>query len=411
MFCGGGGRTLSMFAGITILWLTLALVVTTVDAQTPAPTGVTAPALDPLVKIPVSACLEKGSNYIFDVAALACSTCPAGSVPNDEATACVCPATSRTAGRTGPLTCVDCSAQNLDVSMDGMVCMSCQSPATFDAATPVASTTASGTPAPGTPAPGTPAVFNASDAVVAAQCAGAIRGAAQVKSSGQASVGSLGSITCTCPTGYAISDVGATGARSTGGKLCFLCPYSSYVDVGTPGICTPCPDPLMSRSPTTGKCVCPAGLVEDSVLIAGSTVTDIPVVGKHVCLDQTLATSVGFTAMEYGKQTFKNVIDVDGSRTESNNVEKSEPFLTHFLEAAVRCKDSRRWESCQTLANLCTLALHDQNSPACKVLESYTRTVITDVHDFPGMYIHTYAHAYVHTYIHTYIHTYEKHTH
>jgi hypothetical protein len=84
----------------------------------------------------------------------------------------------------------------------------------------------------------------------------------------------------------------------------------------------------------------------------------------------------------------------------------------HFLEAAVRCKDSRRWQSCQvltcytgtkvlaycykstnsdtcgacqTLANLCTLALHNKENPACKVLNSYvTKVSLNKIHNFEG---------------------------
>ena len=137
-----------------------------------------------------------------------------------------------------------------------------------------------------------------------------------------------------------------------------FCQYNSYVSSASPDKCMPCPDAYMRRDLVSGVCQCPEGMVEDSVVIAGSRLSDRPLVGTHVCLDSTLALGVGFTPFEFGKQTFKEVIDVGGIVTDQTVIEKSEPFLKHFLEAAVRCKDSRRWQSCQTLANLCTLGVY-----------------------------------------------------
>jgi hypothetical protein len=279
--------------------------------------------IEPLLKIPMMSCAAKGANYFFNVAALACSVCPLGTVPNAERNDCICPATSRIAGRTGPLSCVSCASQSFDVSSNGEVCMPCQAQAAI----------------PSTPAPNsTPAPKHNSSAtapiVLQPVCSGNTIGATAVsstqstQSAGAAQTQVSVATKCTCPEGYAISDWNATGDFSgTGGKLCFLCPYSSYVAPATPGMCTPCPDPLMMRDPASGKCRCGVGLVEDSIVIAGSTTSDIPIVGSHVCLDAGLVSGVGFAAIEYGAITFKNVIDVDGARTESIPVDKSEAFL------------------------------------------------------------------------------------
>jgi hypothetical protein len=41
--------------------------------------------------------------------------------------------------------------------------------------------------------------------------------------------------------------------------------------------------------------------------------------------------------------------------------------------------------ACQTLANLCTLALHNKENPACKVLNSYvTKVSLNKIHNFEG---------------------------
>ena len=127
-------------------------------------------------------------------------------------------------------------------------------------------------------------------------------------------------------------------------------------------------------------------MVEDSVLVAGAAFATIPLVGSHVCLDEAEAASIGITAAAYGVQDFKDVIDVDGSRSGKYTVAKSEPFVRYFLEAAVRCKNARRWQSCQALANLCTLALHDPANSACLTLSAYTAAVTTNeqVHGFAG---------------------------
>ena len=93
-------------------------------------TGATAAALDvgPLLKISPAACVERGPDYIFNVPSLSCARCPAGQVPNAEGNECVCPSTSRSAGMAGPLVCIDCSSQDLSVSLDGMSCMACSAP-------------------------------------------------------------------------------------------------------------------------------------------------------------------------------------------------------------------------------------------------------------------------------------------
>ena len=76
------------------------------SATRQSPTTPEAVKIEPLLKIPMMSCAAKGANYFFNVAALACSVCPLGTVPNAERNDCICPATSRIAGRTGPLSCV-----------------------------------------------------------------------------------------------------------------------------------------------------------------------------------------------------------------------------------------------------------------------------------------------------------------
>lgn len=93
-------------------------------AGTAAPSGnPQVAALRPLVKTSAADCKANGgSAAFFSVPMLACTKCGAGQVPNDEGNDCVCPATSRSAGLRGPLVCIDCEKQNLDVTLDGMSC-------------------------------------------------------------------------------------------------------------------------------------------------------------------------------------------------------------------------------------------------------------------------------------------------
>ena len=394
--------------------LALALAVAAVSGQQPAaPAGApppTTPApervVEPLTKIKVADCKLKGVNYIFNVNNLACTTCPPGTVPNAVGDDCVCPASSRSAGFSGPLSCVDC--KDLQVSLDGTTCMQCSAPVVTTTAALVTTTTtpapnASASAAPNASSGGAPnassgAAPNASSGVASNATTNSSGGrrlltvpAPSVRCQNGAIQGAAGTpktaaepATCTCPTGYAISDQNATG-QLEGSKMCILCPWNSFVDPVSPSICKACPDALMTRDAVSGQCVCAAGLQEDSILIAGASTADIPVVGSHVCLDSTVTATVRDTPAQYGKMKFLKVIDVDDSITESVMVEKSEPFLRYFLEAATRCQSARRWQSCQALANLCTLTLHDKTHPACKTLSTYISTVVTnEIHGHPG---------------------------
>jgi len=198
-----------------------------------------------------------------------------------------------------------------------------------------------------------------------------------------------GSERCVCPVGHVLTDYNSSGVfDSFYGKHCLMCPFNSYVDNSDPYTCIRCPDPLMHRDATSGRCVCADGYVEDSVQIASTIQVDEASVGQRVCLELTRVREVAFSVPQYGKQTYFDVLDAGGARTEEREVDRSEPHMLFFLEAAVRCRGGRRTESCHALANLCTLNLFDMSSPACSVLSSYTRgQVVDNVHDYQGWHL------------------------
>jgi hypothetical protein len=187
---------------------------------------------------------------------LACTKCGDGQVPNDEGNDCVCPATSRSAGLRGPLVCIDCAKQNLDVTLDGMFCtvhilksalysdftsahvlgltfenffQACEAGAMQPVSLPANLSLSAMQPVSLPANLSLSAVFPA--AVVSPVCAGGTQGAKMMISGTPAPAASSGSAAstpsskCSCPVGYAISDVNATGQLpGAGGKLCFLCP-------------------------------------------------------------------------------------------------------------------------------------------------------------------------------------------
>jgi len=141
----------------------------------------------------------------------------------------------------------------------------------------------------------------------------------------------------------------------------------------------------MHRDPNSGSCVCKSGYVKDSNVIAGTITQDIPLVGLNVCLDSAQVSQIRYTAAQYGQQIFYDVIDVDGSITTSMTIAKSQPLLKYFLQAAALCQNNKKWEACQTLANLCTLQLFDSTAPSCATFSTYvSASTINKVHGFNG---------------------------
>lgn len=277
----------------------------------------------PLFKKDPASCkdVEPKGTYTFDLSSLSCKTCKAPEVPSPTGTGCVCPAGYKSEFSVdNKRVCVQCPAAFPEVSHDGLECLACPSSSS--------NSNSSGS----------------SSGVVAAET--------------DPTVDENG--VCSCPTGFMLSDLNSTGQRSPGSlKTCILCPFSTYVDDADPFSCKPCPDTLMHRAPS-GECVCKDGYVEDSILIAEGDSLVVPFVGRHKCLDKEVVNTITYNVAQYAKFSFYNALDASGSRTSVIAIEQSAPFMKYFLEAAVKCSSARSAESCQTLANLCALQLHDE---------------------------------------------------
>jgi hypothetical protein len=332
-----------------------------------------------LIKTSPAECKALSGN-IFKVSSLSCFKCPDGQEPSKDALNCVCAANRReqyelSTGEGPVMTCFDCSQLLLSVSLDRRTCIACGNSSA--AATDLALKFNSSSKVDNS-------TFNksssrrsstANNATTASAAAGPDSGRFLLSSS-----------TCSCPLGYVLTDFDSSGSISTAqGKYCAPCPFNSYVDASNPSVCTPCPDLYMRRSPATGACECVGGTVEDSIIVAGVTPADIPYVGKHVCISKAVSDTLLVQPSEYASQTFYSVRDVDGSRKDLTKVERSRPFMMHFLSAATRCKETRHWQSCQALANLCALTLYATDAPACKVFADLARSVvIKNVNGFNG---------------------------
>ncbi len=333
-----------------------------------------------LIKTSPAECKALPGN-IFKVPSLSCFKCPDGQEPSKDGLNCVCAANRReqfdTSAGDGPvMTCFDCSRLLLSVSLDRRTCIACGNSSAAGSELGMKLTNSSFNMS-----------SNATNRTSSRRASTADNGTAESVEAGPDSGRFLiSSRTCSCPLGYVLTDFNSSGSISTAqGKYCAPCPFNSYVDASNPSVCTPCPDLYMRRSPATGACECTGGTVEDSIIVAGVTPADIPYVGKHVCISKGVSDTLLIQPSEYASQTFYSVRDVDGSRKDLTKVERSRPFMMHFLSAATRCKETRHWQSCQALANLCALTLYATDAPACKVFADLARPVIVkNVNGFNG---------------------------
>ncbi len=91
-----------------------------------------------------------------------------------------------------------------------------------------------------------------------------------------------------------------------------------------------------------------------------------PRVGMKMVLMMMLLLRQGYALGTFARQTFYDVIDAGGAISSSVQVERSQPFATHFVAAAGRCRSWRTGTACQALANLCALTLYAADHPACQ---------------------------------------------
>ena len=207
-----------------------------------------------LVKTAITTCTAQGAKYYFDIPSLTCMQCPGIQIPSSTDVGCTCPSnyvssySISTSTNAPALQCNPCASALVSTQSQSS-CIAC----------------------------GTSSVPNISSAVISASCSSATQ--ALLPSEAPATSGGY----CTCPTGYVLTDFNMTGDIATG-KYCLICPFNTYVDSQNPYACLPCPDPRMRRDRSSGRCICPDGMVEDSAIAAGTSTADASVVGLHVCV-------------------------------------------------------------------------------------------------------------------------------
>lgn len=67
--------------------------------------------------------------------------------------------------------------------------------------------------------------------------------------------------------------------------------------------------------------------------------------------------------------TYTSVIDADGNIVE-REITNSDLIKNYYHEAAVGCKIDKNPQHCQTIANLCVLALYDYSFRICRFFKS-----------------------------------------
>lgn len=317
--------------------LTAALLVGVCDGQTQQELETT-----PLMLVRPRDCVSSDKNVIFSVPFLSCLTCPVGQMASEDGYECVCGANGRASYVTlqdagGPeLVCFDCGTLLLSVTQDRRSCIPCGNTTRQDlsASTAVNATSAKANASNSTS--GRREVVESFDASRNDLDYGGNRRQSTPTATPTTTSAATQTQSCGCPVGFVLSDFNVSGAVSLdSGKFCAPCPFNSYVDPAKPFFCTPCPDVYMRRNPTSGVCECTGSTVEDSVLIA-DTLADRPFVGRHECINRVTAVSLNAPTAQFAQQIMYRVVDVDQKVTDQVTVERSAPFMQHFLSSATK---------------------------------------------------------------------------
>lgn len=172
---------------------------------------------------------------------------------------------------------------------------------------------------------------------------------------------------CVCSTSEIIDEF-SDDTNYLATKVCVACTSATYPGPGNYE-CEKCPDPNMTRNPSTYECECDAKTyyVSQDSCVSQTAAGDII---KAYPIDQSVV--VTYTDL----QTASGVVSKDVS---------SDTFLYYYLKAAYNCDVVLDVNSCQTLANLCVLQLYNVNTEVCQLYKSITasRSNITNAVD-PG---------------------------
>jgi meckelin len=154
--------------------------------------------------------------------------------------------------------------------------------------------------------------------------------------------------------------------RGPGGQVlaattCAECGKGGYVLPTAPTVCQRCPSANMTY--VNQACVCDSGFTavaqrEGLVCFADQTVQAF----RSLYPDQLAST------VTYGMVVSGSV----GAAPTSQSV-LSDTFARRFTSAALACQESQDAEACQTVGNLCVLALYDKSSLACKAFTELAR--------------------------------------
>ncbi|EFC48821.1 hypothetical protein NAEGRDRAFT_62841 [Naegleria gruberi] len=175
---------------------------------------------------------------------------------------------------------------------------------------------------------------------------------------------------CKCNGTSKLVEIDA-GGNYLSAKQCISCGSKSIPHPSNRYLCSPCPDPLMQASTDGTSCVCPSShqLWSNMCIL------------KDAYLDINSKYPIDSSALI----TFIQVFENSRQDTPSTESVRSKLFYDYFYQAGAHCKSLQNVTACQMLANLCTLLLYDESTPACKMYYSIFNTLTEDrVNGFSG---------------------------
>lgn len=254
------------------------------------------------------------SPHYFDTTSYSCSSCSTNQIATGNTSVpCTC-ATGYWSTRETPSTCTSCLTSNTPSWSDRSGCTTCGSGATFNAV--------------------------------------------------------LGDCECV-DNKHVLVETDAAGAKLAGGKVCLPCPTGGIVLSSNRYKCIVCPDSLMTRD-ATDTCVCPTGYT----LHTGSTVGSTGATSSCV-----LSTDATMIQSLYNSLTWSTVTFPDTSASDSSTIIpatiRSAAIDNYFLPSAIGCRIHKVPSACQTVVNLCVLALLSPTHEICRFVIETNNLIAT----------------------------------
>lgn len=327
-------------------------------------------ALLPLVSaqsdsVPIPTC--PAADKYLDISSLNCLQCPTGQTPSDDGLSCECtagvltytPAVESTS-TAAAWSCTACASAGLAPTRDGTQCLPCQ-----------------GGASPPPPPPSAPPAADDDR---------------RLSESAEDTLG-LDDATgdCACADGKVLVERDALGALLPA-KICLPCPAASSASASDPYTCTPCPaDDMVATA--DGGCECAAGYVakDHAGGLWGKEVSCMhaPSYAEVSRFASSSSYSVDFRdvvtenclAFQYGPTSSQCSVCSAGDCT--SEAVASATFDQLLLPAATECLRAVKYadgeprdqplndgnEACQTLGNLCALAMYEADAAACQLFQ------------------------------------------